>query len=153
MGTLCKDETFPLNNSLTFKKLRFLLIVLCLNSACSAVQRVDDLSTNTRSYLEIECSPPDASVCVNGGYMGDVDGWSGGIIPLKPGLHRIELQHSDFFSYQFDLTLLPGRMASLKLDLIERALELDDSDADTSTDPSSKSLFIKRPGHLNPYNP
>jgi len=102
--------------------LLFFLIMVNPLVGCTAVQRVND---HQRSLLEIECSPSDASVFVDDTYLGEVDRWRGGVIPLRPGKYRVEVQHDDYIPFQLDLTLKSGRMTTLKLDLIAQTAKIE----------------------------
>ncbi|MBH24474.1 MAG: hypothetical protein CMH57_08490 [Myxococcales bacterium] len=109
------------------------LVATATLCACSAVQLVG--SDDGFSYLEISCTPPDASIYVNERYLGEVNRWRGGVVPLKPGEYRVELQRDGYYPYQLDLTLKPGRMARLELDMIQEVSELDDDDDDDTPTP------------------
>ena len=70
------------------------------------------------SLLEISCEPPDAEIHVDDRYMGTLQQWRGGVVPLKPGAHRVEVSREGFLPYRLDLRAETGRRYHLQLDLI-----------------------------------
>lgn len=78
------------------------------------------------AFLVIECEPSDASIYVDGEYVGDINRWRDGTVPLPPGAHRIALQREGFYTYRIDLTLKADRMTRLTLDLVRKVKSLDD---------------------------
>ena len=54
-------------------------------------------------FLEIICEPPTAEVYIDDVYMGQVDGWQLGIIPIDTKSHRLVLKKEGYYSYRMDI--------------------------------------------------
>lgn len=93
-----------------------LLAVALGASGCASVQSAD--GPTQVALLELDCTPPDAEVWVDEQYVGRVTEWRGGIVPLRPGKHRVMIAADGFYAYRMDLDAVGGRAYRLSLDLV-----------------------------------
>jgi hypothetical protein len=71
------------------------------------------------AIVKITSSVPDASLWVDGRYIGTIGALKGGI-SIAAGTHRVELRHDDYFSRYAELTLRAKERRALALDLAPR---------------------------------
>jgi hypothetical protein len=81
---------------------KHVLLALAL-TACGGRQKTTGVSAEDAIFY-IRSNVGDASVFVDGRFIGPVTGLKGGIA-VEPGKHRLELRHDDFFSRYVDLDL------------------------------------------------
>jgi hypothetical protein len=100
------------------------LVGAALAMSCSAVQSLTDRDGARRGYLELIVEPETVEVFINSEYQGLVSGWRGGVIPVVPGMQRVELRAEGYMTQRFDLGVAPNELVTLELTM-ER--ELDES--------------------------
>lgn len=105
------------------------ILALCVGCAT-----LSDGAAPETGYLQVECTPPDASIYVDGEHRGNLALWRGGVVPIEAGRHRVEIVHVGYLAYQFDLDLRPDQMIRLGLELIKDIEELDDLDGRPSAE-------------------
>jgi hypothetical protein len=71
------------------------------------------------AIVKITSTVPDASLWVDGRYIGTIGALHGGIA-IAAGTHRVELRHDDYFSRYAELTLRARERRALALDLAPR---------------------------------
>jgi hypothetical protein len=71
------------------------------------------------AIVKITSTVPDASLWVDGRYIGTIGGMHGGIA-IAAGTHRLELRHDDYFSRYAELTVRAREHRQLSLDLAPR---------------------------------
>ena len=78
-----------------------LLLALALALACSACLGGGPSSTPPRPSgpvpLQISSDPPGVELFLDGRYMGELERWRGGVLPVPPGQHRLELVRKGYF--------------------------------------------------------
>ena len=97
---------------------RALLAVML--AACGA--RAAEMTMGPRpddAIVKITSTVPDASLWVDGRYIGTIGALRGGI-SIAAGTHRLELRHDDYFSRYAELTLRAREHRALALDLAPR---------------------------------
>lgn len=100
-------------------------IVCGLGSGLAGCTAVEVIQPDPRAYLEIDCRPATAELTVDGAPRGVIEGWRGGVVPLSPGRHRVEIQQDGFYPYRLDVVGKQGTMMHLQLDLIPKLEEID----------------------------
>jgi hypothetical protein len=107
--------------------MRFSAVLICVLSAallsCSAVRPISE--SRTPGYLHFDVEPQGAEVFIDDDFKGQVDGWRGQTIPVRPGPRRIELRAKGYMSQRFDIEIGPGEQVTLKLRLEREFDELD----------------------------
>ncbi|MFU8803807.1 MAG: hypothetical protein ACNA8W_08380 [Bradymonadaceae bacterium] len=83
---------------------------------------MSDRDSSRRGYLQLLVEPAHAEVFLNSEYQGMVNGWLGGVIPVVPGVQRLELQASGYMTQRFDLSVEANEQVTLEL-VMERELE------------------------------
>jgi len=124
-----------------------LLLVLGGGGGCATLSGEPERGLG---YLEVDCSPRDATIVIDGEQRGNLALWRGGVVPIDAGHHRVEIVHAGYFPYQFDLDVEAGRSVRLGLDLIKEIEDLDDLDdtpssGDESADGSTGGLLPPMP--------
>jgi hypothetical protein len=71
------------------------------------------------AIVKITSTVPDASLWVDGRYIGTIGALRGGIA-IREGTHRLELRHDDYFSRYTELTVRAKEHRDLALDLAPR---------------------------------
>ena len=71
------------------------------------------------AIVKITSTVPDASLWVDGRYIGTIGALRGGI-SIAAGTHRLELRHDDYFSRYAELTVAAREHRRLTLDLAPR---------------------------------
>jgi hypothetical protein len=71
------------------------------------------------AIIKITSTVPEASLWVDGRYIGTVGAMHGGIA-IAAGSHRLELRHDDYFSRYTELTVRAREHRALSLDLAPR---------------------------------
>jgi hypothetical protein len=64
----------------------------------------------------IDTDVTDAGLYVDGTFIGDMRSLRGGV-SVKPGEHRVEVRHDDYFAYYAELALKAGERRRVKVDL------------------------------------
>jgi len=68
------------------------------------------------AVLWFDTGVPDASLWIDGRYVGNVGMLRGGVA-IEPGVHRIEIRHDDYFSHYAELTLGAGERKRIAVQL------------------------------------
>jgi PEGA domain len=71
------------------------------------------------AIIKITSTVPEASLWVDGRYIGTIGAMHGGIA-IAAGSHRLELRHDDYFSRYTELTVRAREHRALSLDLAPR---------------------------------
>jgi hypothetical protein len=98
---------------------RLAAVALAL-AACGA--RPAESTTAPRpddAIIKITSTVPDATLWVDGRYIGTIGALRGGI-SIAAGTHRLELRHDDYFSRYAELTVRSREHRALALDLAPR---------------------------------
>jgi hypothetical protein len=90
-----------------------LALLLC---ACAGAGVVDDGEPSQAARLVLDCDVGDASVWIDGRYIGEVGHLEGGI-PLSPGTRRVEVRHDHFHTYYERITLEPHERKRVEVHL------------------------------------
>ncbi len=117
-------------------KIRFLLIIVLLSNACSAIHTIK--KSEASAYLHLEVRPKTAIVYVDEQLYGEIYTFRGQIIGLRPGMRRVEIRAEGFESERYDLQLNSGEELTLTLTLVSK---LDIEDQKTK----KKRNFLQRP--------
>ncbi len=72
--------------------------------------------TAADAVVRIRTAVADASLWIDGSFIGTVDELRGGVA-LDPGLHRLELRHEAYFVHYQELDLAPGQRLTLDIEL------------------------------------
>jgi hypothetical protein len=95
-------------------------LILAFAAACGA--RTAESTTAARpddAIIKITSTVPDATLWVDGRYIGTIGALRGGI-SIVAGTHRLELRHDDYFSRYAELTVKSREHRALVLDLAPR---------------------------------
>jgi hypothetical protein len=95
-------------------------VILAFIAGCGA--RAAESTTAPRpddAIVKITSTVPDASLWVDGRYIGTIGALHGGI-SIAAGTHRLELRHDDYFSRYAELTVRAREHRALALDLAPR---------------------------------
>jgi hypothetical protein len=96
------------------------LTVALLIGACGARQPSGEGRASAEdAIVKITSTVPDASLWVDGRYIGTVGALRGGI-SIVAGTHRLELRHDDYWSRYAELTVHARERRALTLDLAPR---------------------------------
>ena len=87
--------------------------------ACGARQQVAGGVSPEDAIVKITSTVADASLWVDGRYIGAIGALRGGIA-IAAGVHRLELRHDDYFSRYAELTVRAKEHRTLALDLAPR---------------------------------
>ena len=68
------------------------------------------------AVVKIQTEVKDASLWVDGRFIGPIGGLRGGIA-VEPGKHRLELRHDAYWSHYEELDLAPRQQVSLVVEL------------------------------------
>ncbi len=108
----------------------------CANTAHS--RRGDDARKTSRLILEV--TPEQAEVYIDERYHGEVSKWVGGVIPLVPGDHQVELRAEGHMPERFDVRMHDGGELVLEVTM-EPDLDLPEFEEDQAPpSPSSRSF-------------
>ena len=88
-------------------------------AACGARQTDVNAPREGDAIVKITSTVPDASLWVDGRYIGTIGALRGGI-SIAAGTHRLELRHDDYFSRYAELTVRAKEHRALALDLAPR---------------------------------
>jgi hypothetical protein len=89
-------------------------------AACGAKQPSGEGRASPEdAIVKITSTVPDASLWVDGRYIGTVGALRGGIA-IAAGTHRLELRHDDYFSRYAEVTVHAREHRALALDLAPR---------------------------------
>lgn len=96
---------------------RCLLVLALLAPAChgGAPAKAPRIAA-TDAIVRIQSNVVDASLWIDGRFIGAVDGLRGGVA-LDPGSHRVEVRHEAYFVHYQDLELTPGQRLTLEIEL------------------------------------
>jgi hypothetical protein len=94
-----------------------------------------------RGYLELRVQPSTARLYVDDEYRGVIERWRHQIVPLEPGLRRVEIRADGYITRRFDVPIEAGESWTLTLEMT-RPLE-----DDPPRDSSRRARPIPRPGH------
>jgi hypothetical protein len=89
------------------------LALVAALAACGATKKVGRVSADDAVFY-VKSNVPEASVFVDGRYIGPVKIVRGGIA-VVPGKHRLEIRHEDYFSGYVELEL--ARAEKRKVDV------------------------------------
>jgi hypothetical protein len=94
-----------------------LALALALGAACAG-SNVRDPSKpdDDDAIVKIQTAVKDASLWVDGRFIGPIGGLRGGIA-VEPGKHRLELRHDSYWSHYEELDLAPRQQVSLQIEL------------------------------------
>ncbi len=89
-------------------------------AACGPPHVADPTAISAEdAIVKITSTVPDASLWVDGRYIGTIGAMHGGIA-IAAGTHRLELRHDDYFSRYAELTVRAREHRQLALDLAPR---------------------------------
>ena len=94
------------------------LVLVALAGCGSRQGGVNEVSREDAIVL-VTSTVPDASLWVDGRYIGTVGAMKGGIA-IAAGTHRLELRHDDYFSRYAEVTVSAREHRRLSLDLAPR---------------------------------
>jgi hypothetical protein len=90
---------------------------LLLAGACAGTPARDPSRRDADdAVVKIETEIEDASLWVDGRFIGPIGGLRGGIA-VEPGRHRLELRHDAYWSHYEELDLAPRQQVSLVVEL------------------------------------
>jgi hypothetical protein len=116
---------------LSWKALLVTLLCTASVAACTAVEPMPNQPRTSKTAVELAVEPDRAEIFVDGKYKGRANGWSGGVMPIEPGDHRLTLKADGYLSQRFDITIQPGETYRLDVDMAP-ALSRPPDGADTS---------------------
>jgi PEGA domain len=91
-----------------------------LTAACGPPRVADPTAISAEdAVVTITSTVPDASLWVDGRYIGTIGVLRGGIA-IAAGTHRVELRHDDYFSRYAELTVRARERRAITLDLAPR---------------------------------
>jgi hypothetical protein len=93
-----------------------LALALGLAAACGGHVRDPSKPDDNDAIVKLRTGVKDASLWVDGRFIGPIGGLSGGIA-IEPGKHRFELRHDDYFSHYEELDLAPRQTVQLDIEL------------------------------------
>jgi hypothetical protein len=95
-----------------------LVLALCLSLAACSRGHANDPSRRDAddAVVKIQTDVKDASLWVDGHFIGPIGGLRGGIA-VEPGKHRLELRHDAYWSHYEELDLAPRQELSLVVEL------------------------------------
>ena len=64
----------------------------------------------------IDANVADAGLYVDGTFIGGLESLKGGVA-IKPGSHRVEVRHDDYFAYYAELALTAGERRRVAVEL------------------------------------
>lgn len=85
-------------------------------AACGGQRRDPSKPDGDDAIVKLRTDVKDASLWVDGRFIGPIGGLSGGIA-IEPGKHRFELRHDDYFSHYEELDLAPRQTVQLDIEL------------------------------------
>ena len=94
--------------------IRGLFITLAL-AACGPKGDAQEPSSD-RALVKLSSNGRDAEVYIDGRLVGRVGLLRGGVL-MKPGVHRIELRHDEYFSAYAEISVGAAEKKALPLDL------------------------------------
>jgi hypothetical protein len=95
------------------------LLVVVLAPACATVH--GGQADGPRGVLVVDCPVKDADLVVDDFDLGLALGWTNGV-PLRPGVHRIELRDQGYYPFYAEVHVDAGATSRLPADL-RRALD------------------------------
>ncbi len=95
-------------------------------TGCSGMQFVGDSAPKGRGFLELLVEPKEAEVFVDEEYSGVVAGWHEQIVPVAPGMRKIELRAAGYITQRFDLDFSVDEQVTLELKMQRELPNLDD---------------------------
>lgn len=69
------------------------------------------------ALLQLQVSPPEAEVYIDGAYSGQIARWRDQSVPVHSGSRRIELRADNHITERFDLHIDAGELVTLRVDL------------------------------------
>lgn len=93
-----------------------LLCALVGGPGCASAPATQGASPPS-SLLVLEVEPREASVYIDGDYQGQVEGWSGGAIPVRAGARRVELRAPGHLTQRFDVDVAAREEVTLRVKL------------------------------------
>lgn len=84
--------------------------------ACAGADVVGPREASERAQLVIDCEVEDASVWVDGRYLGPIGALGGGVM-LSPGTRRVEIRHDDYHTHYARITLEPQEQRHVEVHL------------------------------------
>lgn len=94
-----------------------LLLGLAL-AACLACGGSQKASRSDSALLFIKIAEPEASIWVDGTFVGEVSQAKGGVA-LEPGTHRIEIRHDRFHTHYREVTVTAKQRMTIDVELAE----------------------------------
>lgn len=83
---------------------------------------MSDRDSTGRGFLQLLVEPDHAEIVLDSEYQGLVSGWLDGVIPVRPGVQRLELRADGYMTQRFDLSVAANEQVTLELSM-ERELE------------------------------
>ena len=76
------------------------LFVVCASCGGSVIQRIDYATPSPgRGVIHFDATPTDAEIYVDGAYMGLVERYAGGRMPIKIGIRRIKINRPGYYAW------------------------------------------------------
>jgi len=91
-------------------------------AGCSGMQTMSERDSTRRGFLQLLVEPDHAEIFIDSEYQGLVSGWLDGVIPVRPGVQRLELRADGYMTQRFDLSVAANEQVTLEL-FMERELE------------------------------
>lgn len=88
-----------------------LLLTAAVGCGCATV------SMPGAASFRVECGVADAGLWIDDVFAGRVSEWSGAVRAIRPGFHRIEIRHPDYFTHYAEVELRDGGAATVKAEL------------------------------------
>lgn len=93
-----------------------LAIATIVLAACGGTMRDPSKPDDDDAVVRVKTPVPDASLWVDGRFIGPVGGLRGGVA-LEPGKHRFELRHDEYWSHYEELDLAPRQQVQLDIEM------------------------------------
>lgn len=101
---------------------------------CTGARLVPTRDGKPVGFLRFEVQPTTAEVKIDEQYSGAIEKWTGGAIPVEPGLRRVTLMADGYISQRLDVEVAVGEEVTIVLSL-EPVLELEKPPPHTSVPP------------------
>jgi hypothetical protein len=95
--------------------MRALILVALLAIGCGGRQGPPGGDDN--AIVVIRCDVEDASFWLDGRYIEEIGRIPRAGVSIKPGLHRLEIRHDDYFSHYSEIELAPRERRTLDVNL------------------------------------
>jgi hypothetical protein len=94
---------------------RLAALVVIVVAGCGGA-RTSGRGDSGNAIFYIDANVRDAGLYVDGTFIGGLESLRGGIA-VKPGEHRVEVRHDDYFAYYAELSLTAGERRRLAVEL------------------------------------